>query len=99
MCRDEAKALLEIKKYIKLGQTQAAKNYTKHLCDFRKGIKKQYMARTTLNSLHNQLQVAATHLKIANIIESSTDIMHTLNSSLKLDSISRYSYSLTCLLV
>lgn len=67
---------------------QAAKNYTKHVCDFRKGIKKQYLARTTLNSLHNQLQIASAHLKIANIIQSSTDIMHTLNSTLKLDSIS-----------
>ena len=67
---------------------QAAKNYTKHLCDFRKCVKKQYLARTTLNSLQNQLQIAAAHLKVANIIQSSTDIMHSLNSTLKLDSIS-----------
>lgn len=86
--KEELKTLKECKKLAKSGEMGACKILAKGVAKSRKTRDRMQMAIAEINSVSLTLQTRVSMMKVAGVLNKSTEIMHTMNSLIKLPELS-----------
>mmetsp|Transcript_29207 Transcript_29207/g.38420 ORF Transcript_29207/g.38420 Transcript_29207/m.38420 type:complete len:228 (+) Transcript_29207:47-730(+) len=82
--RTEKKVEKEIKQLAKQNQIPGVKVLAKNLVEARRAKDRLYSGRAQLNSLGMQIQNSIAMMKVAGAIETSADVMHSVNGVLSI---------------
>ena len=86
--QEENKILKECKKLAKSGEMKACKTLAKSVAQSRKTRDRMQMAIAQMNSVSLTLQSRVSMMKVAGVLDKSTELMHTMNSLIKLPELS-----------
>eukprot|EP01065_Artemidia_motanka_P039105 TRINITY_DN4794_c2_g1_i1.p1 TRINITY_DN4794_c2_g1~~TRINITY_DN4794_c2_g1_i1.p1 ORF type:complete len:245 (+),score=95.56 TRINITY_DN4794_c2_g1_i1:94-735(+) len=85
--RSEKKVMDEVRKAAKKGDNASVKILAKEIAGARKAKKRFYVAKAQLNSVSLSLQQQMSQMKLAQVMQGSTQIMKSMNSLVRVEEI------------